>query len=71
MTRYYLTTAIDYSNGEPHLGHAFEKIGADVIARYRRARGDDVHFVFGMDEHVRLSDIAPRIALLAGILLRF
>ena len=51
MTRYYLTTAIDYSNGEPHLGHAFEKIGADVIARYRRARGDDVHFVIGMDEH--------------------
>ena len=51
MSKYYLTTAIDYSNGEPHLGHAFEKIGADVIARYRRARGDRVHFVIGMDEH--------------------
>lgn len=51
MSKYYLTTAIDYSNGEPHLGHAFEKIGADVIARYRRARGDTVHFVIGMDEH--------------------
>ena len=51
MPKYYLTTAIDYSNGEPHLGHAFEKIGADVIARYRRARGDRVHFVIGMDEH--------------------
>ena len=51
MTRFYLTTAIDYANGEPHAGHAFEKVGADVIARYRRALGDDVHFVIGMDEH--------------------
>jgi len=48
---FYLTTAIDYSNGEPHLGHTVEKVGADVIARYRRAVGDDVHFVIGMDEH--------------------
>ncbi len=51
MSRYYLTTAIDYSNGDPHLGHALEKIGADCIARYRRLRGDDVHFLMGMDEH--------------------
>ena len=51
MTAYYLTTAIDYANGDPHLGHAYEKIGADVIARYRRLRGDDVHFLVGMDEH--------------------
>lgn len=51
MARFYLTTAIDYANGDPHLGHAFEKIGADVIARYRRLRGDDVHFLLGMDEH--------------------
>lgn len=51
MTSFYLTTAIDYSNGEPHLGHAVEKIGADVIARYRRGCGDDVHFLIGMDEH--------------------
>ena len=49
--RFYLTTAIDYSNGDPHIGHAYEKIGADVIARYRRMRGDDVHFLIGMDEH--------------------
>jgi methionyl-tRNA synthetase len=49
--RFYLTTAIDYANGDPHLGHAFEKIGADAIARYRRLRGDDVHFLIGMDEH--------------------
>ena len=51
MARFYLTTAIDYANGDPHLGHAFEKIGADAIARYRRLRGDDVHFLIGMDEH--------------------
>ena len=51
MGKYYLTTAIDYSNGDPHLGHALEKVGADAIARYRRMAGDDVHFVMGMDEH--------------------
>ena len=51
MAKFYLTTAIDYANGEPHLGHAFEKVGADCIARYRRLRGDRVHFVIGMDEH--------------------
>ncbi|MDQ6887379.1 MAG: class I tRNA ligase family protein, partial [Gemmatimonadota bacterium] len=51
MKKFYLTTAIDYANGDPHLGHAFEKIGADVIARYHRVRGDDVHFLMGMDEH--------------------
>ena len=51
MPRFYITTAIDYANGDPHLGHAFEKIGADAIARYRRLRGDDVHFLIGLDEH--------------------
>ncbi len=51
MGRFYITTAIDYANGDPHLGHAFEKIGADVIARYRRMCGDEVHFLIGMDEH--------------------
>jgi methionyl-tRNA synthetase len=39
MARFYLTTAIDYANGDPHLGHAFEKIGADAIARYHRMAG--------------------------------
>jgi methionyl-tRNA synthetase len=51
VAKFYLTTAIDYSNGDPHLGHALEKVGADCIARYRRLRGDAVHFVMGMDEH--------------------
>jgi methionyl-tRNA synthetase len=49
--RFYITTAIDYANGSPHLGHAVEKIGADVMARYHRRKGEDVHFVIGMDEH--------------------
>jgi methionyl-tRNA synthetase len=49
--KFYITTAIDYSNGDPHMGHAFEKIGADCIARYRRLRGQTVYFVIGMDEH--------------------
>jgi methionyl-tRNA synthetase len=49
--RYYLTTAIDYANGPPHIGHALEKIGADAIARYHRLKGEAVHFVMGMDEH--------------------
>ncbi len=51
MPRFYLTTAIDYANGDPHIGHALEKIGADVIARYHRLRGDEVHLLIGMDEH--------------------
>ena len=51
MARFYLTTAIDYANGDPHIGHAYEKIGADAIARYHRLAGHDVHFLIGMDEH--------------------
>lgn len=53
MSKFFLTTAIDYSNGDPHLGHALEKVGADAIARYRRLRGDRVHFLMGMDEHAQ------------------
>ena len=49
--KFYITTAIDYANGSPHLGHAVEKIGADVTARYHRRKGESVHFVIGMDEH--------------------
>ena len=51
MKKFYITTAIDYSNGDPHLGHALEKVGADCIARYHRLCGDQVHFLMGMDEH--------------------
>ena len=49
--RFYITTAIDYVNGQPHLGHAYEKIVADVIARSRRSLGQDVFFLTGLDEH--------------------
>jgi methionyl-tRNA synthetase len=48
---FYLTTAIDYANGSPHLGHAYEKILADVIARTKRLNGASTHFVTGLDEH--------------------
>jgi len=51
VPRFFLTTAIDYANGDPHLGHALEKIGADVIARYHRQAGFEVHLLIGMDEH--------------------
>ncbi|HEY9384515.1 MAG TPA: methionine--tRNA ligase [Gemmatimonadales bacterium] len=66
MAKFYLTTAIDYSNGDPHLGHALEKVGADCIARYRRARGDQVHFVMGMDEHGQKVAMAAEQAGLAA-----
>src|SRR5438876_9274678 len=49
--RFYLTTAIDYVNGEPHLGHAYEKIIADVIVRARRSLGQETFFLTGLDEH--------------------
>ena len=51
MKPFYLTTAIDYANGSPHLGHAYEKILADVIARTQRLLGHEVRFVTGLDEH--------------------
>jgi methionyl-tRNA synthetase len=48
---YYLTTAIDYANGSPHLGHAYEKILTDVISRTKKLNGLKTHFVTGLDEH--------------------
>jgi methionyl-tRNA synthetase len=51
MKSFYITTAIDYVNGSPHLGHAYEKVLTDVIARFRRMMGDRVHFLTGVDEH--------------------
>jgi methionyl-tRNA synthetase len=49
--RFYITTAIDYVNGQPHLGHAYEKVVADAIARSRQALGDEPFFLTGLDEH--------------------
>ena len=51
MKTFYITTAIDYVNGSPHLGHAYEKVLTDVIARFRRMMGDEVYFLTGTDEH--------------------
>jgi methionyl-tRNA synthetase len=48
---FYITTAIHYPNGPPHIGHAYETIAADVIARFQRLKGRDVRFQTGTDEH--------------------
>ena len=48
---FFLTTAIDYANGRPHFGHAYEKCLADMIARYQRSLGKEVFFLTGTDEH--------------------
>ncbi len=51
MAKFYVTTAIDYPNAEPHIGHAYQKIVADVLARWHKLIGDDVWFLTGVDEH--------------------
>src|SRR5277367_887100 len=51
MGKFYVTTAIDYVNAAPHIGHAYEKIAADILARYHRLKGDEVFFLTGVDEH--------------------
>jgi methionyl-tRNA synthetase len=48
---FFITTAIDYTNSPPHIGHAYEKVLADVIARYHRLKGDNVFFLTGVDQH--------------------
>ena len=49
--KYLISTAIPYANGAPHIGHAYERIGTDVMARFKRLDGADVLFITGMDEH--------------------
>ena len=51
MTRRYITTAIPYMNGDPHIGHAMDYCLADVCARYYKMLGDEVRFQVGTDEH--------------------
>ena len=63
FNKFYITTAIDYTNSKPHLGHAYEKIIADVIARRHRIKGDDVFFLIGTDEH---GQKVERAAITAG-----
>ena len=48
---FFITTAIDYTNGAPHIGHAYEKVLADAIARHRRLQGREVFFLTGVDQH--------------------
>src|ERR1019366_720236 len=58
--RFYITTAIDYVNGAPHVGHAYEKVIADVIARARRALGEEGFYLTGLDEHGQKAQQAAR-----------
>ena len=51
MDKFYLTTAIDYVNGAPHIGHAYEKILTDIIARHFSQRTNNLFFLTGTDEH--------------------
>lgn len=55
---YYITTAIDYVNGKPHIGHALEKIQADVLARFHRLSGEEVFFLGGTDENAQKNVLA-------------
>jgi len=62
--KFYITTAIDYPNNKPHIGHAFEKIGADVQARFRRLRGFATYFLIGNDENtIKVSRRAAELGL--------
>ncbi len=58
--KFYLTTAIDYVNAPPHLGHLYEKVCADVIARFHRLEGEDVFFLTGTDENAQKNEKAAR-----------
>ncbi len=49
--KFYITVAIDYANAEPHVGHAYEKVTADALARYHRLKGRQVFYLMGNDEH--------------------
>lgn len=57
--KFYITTAIAYASRKPHVGNAYDIVLADMIARYKRARGFDVHFLTGSDEHgIKIEQIA-------------
>ncbi|WP_448585877.1 methionine--tRNA ligase [Thermaurantiacus sp.] len=68
MSRYYVTTAISYPNGQPHIGHAYEAIATDWLARFARLDGRDTFFLTGTDEHglkiaqaARAEGVAPKV----------
>jgi methionyl-tRNA synthetase len=59
--KFYITTAISYPNGAPHIGHAYEAVAADAIARFKRLDGYDVFFMTGVDEHgLKMTQTAAR-----------
>lgn len=59
---YYVTTAINYTNGPPHMGHAYEAVTSDVLARYNRAYGRNTFFLTGTDEHgQKIADSAKKV----------
>ena len=60
MGKFYITTPIYYVNDDPHIGHAYTTIVADVLARYHRISGDDVLFLTGTDEHGQKVEQAAR-----------
>jgi methionyl-tRNA synthetase len=68
-SKFYITTAIPYANGSPHIGHAYERIATDAIQRFMRLDGRDVFFVTGMDEHgLKMQQTAQREGLSAQAL---
>src|ERR1700732_2418916 len=63
-SRFFITTAIDYPNSRPHIGTAFEKIGADVQVRFQRMEGRRVHFLMGNDENtIKVSQRAEELSV--------
>ena len=60
MKKFYITTAIDYVNAEPHIGHAYEKIIADVLARWHRLNGEKVYFLTGTDDNASKNEEAAK-----------
>ena len=59
-TKYYISTAIAYTSGKPHIGNTYEIVLADAIARYKRSQGYDVYFQTGTDEHGQKIELKPR-----------
>jgi methionyl-tRNA synthetase len=61
--KFYITTAISYPNGPPHVGHAYEALATDAIARFMRLDGREVYFLTGTDEHgIKMKQTATRSA---------
>src|SRR5271170_4362949 len=71
MRPFYITTAITYPNGDPHVGHAYEYIATDAIARFKRLDGFDVRFLTGTDEHgLKMAETAAAQGVPTGQLAR-